>query len=140
MYLNPSPFAQRRHSAEATYTDVGVESIVHGADPHKLISLLFDGFFEATQQAKSALARGDFEQKSKSLSKAARIIDEGLRGALDLRGGAELAADLEALYAYVGMRLTQANLRNDLAMIDECQSLVQPLREAWQGIRHMVDA
>lgn len=63
-----------------------------------------------------------------------RIVDEGLRACLDLKAGGALAADLQALYAYIGQRLTQANLRNDVAALDECKRLVDPLRDAWLAI------
>ena len=42
--------------------------------------------------------------------------------ALNLQAGGALAADLHALYAYVALRLTQANLRNDDAALDECSA------------------
>ena len=45
-----------------------------------------------------------------------------------------LAADLDRLYAYVTLRLTQANLKSSEAALDECQRLLQPLREAWMSI------
>jgi flagellar protein FliS len=32
------------------------------------------------------------------------------------------------------MRLTQANLNNDAAALDECQSLLEPVRSAWAAI------
>jgi flagellar protein FliS len=32
------------------------------------------------------------------------------------------------------MRLTLANLRNDETVLDECQRLIEPLRQAWQSI------
>jgi len=32
------------------------------------------------------------------------------------------------------MRLTVANLRNDEQALEECQRLMQPLREAWAAI------
>ena len=51
-----------------------------------------------------------------------------------LCAGGNLARDLDELYTYLTMRLTLANIRNDEAMLDECQRLVQPLREAWQSI------
>ena len=50
------------------------------------------------------------------------------------RGGGPLAADLADLYAYVTLRLTHANLRNDPQALDECLALMQPLREAWASI------
>jgi flagellar secretion chaperone FliS len=38
------------------------------------------------------------------------------------------------------MRLTQANIRNDEAILDECVRLVEPLRQAWQDIGDKVAA
>jgi flagellar secretion chaperone FliS len=78
--------------------------------------------------------------KGRALSRAARIVDEGLRASLDLRDGGALAADLHALYGYLTMRLTAANLRNDEAAIEECQRLLGPLQEAWQAIGPQVNA
>ena len=60
--------------------------------------------------------------------------EEGLRAGLDLNAGGTLARDLDELYTYLTMRLTLAHIRNDEAMLDECQRLIQPLREAWQSI------
>jgi flagellar protein FliS len=38
------------------------------------------------------------------------------------------------LYGYLTLRLTIANLHNNEDALDECQRLVQPLREAWSAI------
>jgi flagellar protein FliS len=45
-----------------------------------------------------------------------------------------LAADLRDLYAYVSLRLLQANLNNDGAALDECRRLMRPIRDAWASI------
>jgi flagellar protein FliS len=95
--------------------------------------MLFDGVFEAMSQATAAIQAGNIEVKGRALSRAVRILDEGLRAALDLSAG-PLAADLRELYGYVCMRLTHANLKSDLAAIDECQRLLTPVREAWSAI------
>jgi flagellar protein FliS len=116
------------------YRQVGVQSEVGNASPHRLIALLFDGFVEAVAQARGALRGGQVETKCRAIGRAARIVDEGLRAALDLREGGALAADLSALYGYLSMRLTHANLHNDEAALAECERLIQPLREAWQAI------
>ena len=116
------------------YQNVGVETGVVDATPHKLVALLFDGFAEAIVLAKAALAAGDTEAKGREIGRAARIVEEGLKAGLDLQAGGALASDLAALYAYVGLRLTQANLKNDSGMLDECQRLMQPLRDAWRSI------
>jgi flagellar secretion chaperone FliS len=129
----PNPFAN-------AYRQVGNQTAVASASPHRLIEMLFEGAMDALAQARGALRSGQVEVKSRALSRAARIVDEGLRAALDLRDGGALAADLHALYGYLTMRLTAANLRNDEALIDECQRLLSPLQEAWQAIGPQVAA
>ncbi len=123
-----------------TYHQVGVQTMVAGASAHRLVELLFDGFINAVQRAKGAIRNNDIVAKGQAIGHAVRIIDEGLRSALNLKAGGRLAADLSDLYAYVCMRLTQANLRSDESALDECIALVAPLRDAWQAIGEHVDA
>jgi flagellar secretion chaperone FliS len=132
-----SPFASNalsRTQRGGLYQQVGVETRVNAADPHQLVLMLFDGFLEALAQGRGAMRGGHRAAKGAALGRAVRIIEEGLRAGLDLRAGGALARDLDELYAYLTMRLTLANLRDDEALLDECQRLVTPLREAWLGI------
>ena len=135
-----SPRAGRPNPFANTYRQVGNETAVSGATPHRLIEMLFEGCMDALAQAKGGLRSGQVDVKSKALSRAARIVDEGLRACLDLKGGGPLAQDLYDLYGYLTMRLTLANLRNDVAALDECQRLMEPLREAWRSIAPQVDS
>jgi flagellar secretion chaperone FliS len=128
-----SPFA-RAGAMNNAYRQVGVETSVEDASPHKLISLLFDGYMEAITQARGFMRAGQIEQKGKAIGRAARIVEEGLKASLNVAEGGALAQDLSALYAYLAQRLTLANLRNDEAMLDECVSLMEPLRQAWREI------
>ena len=140
MFSEASPFAPRRAaSAASAYHQVGVQTGAATASPHKLVAMLFDGFMASLAQAQGALASGDVAAKCAAMSRAVRIVEEGLRGALDLQQGGELAANLNDLYAYVALRLTQANLRNDPALIEECKQLIEPLRDAWATIGPQVE-
>lgn len=121
--LSPNPY-------QRTAAEIGVAA----ADPHQLITMLFDGFTAAVAEARGALRRHDVTQKCSALTRAVRIVDEGLRAALDMGAGGELARDLGQLYDYVSRRLTEANLRNDEALLDECLRLMQPVHEAWIAI------
>ena len=133
MYGNmSSPFAARNQSA-TLYAKVGLETDVQAASPHRLVAMLFDGVFDAMSQASLAIQAGNVELKGRALTRAVRILDEGLRAGLDLSAG-QLAADLRELYGYVCMRLTQANLKSDAGAIEECQRLLTPVREAWTTI------
>ncbi|HEY0954440.1 MAG TPA: flagellar export chaperone FliS [Roseateles sp.] len=127
-----SPFAARNQRA-TLYAKVGLETDVQAASPHRLVAMLFDGVFDAMAQATQAIQTGNVELKGRALSRAVRILDEGLRAGLDMSAG-QLAMDLRELYGYICMRLTQANLKSDLAAIDECQRLLAPVREAWGAI------
>jgi len=128
-----SPFGRSFAMAQA-YRTIGVETSVSGASPHRLVELLFDGFMDAVSRARGLMRDGDIEGKGKAIGRAARIVEEGLKAGLNLDAGGELAADLQALYDYVTVRLTQANLRSDEKLLDECVALIEPLRSAWKAI------
>lgn len=129
----PSPVSARRQLG-GLYQQVGLETQLAGASPHHLVAMLFDGYMEALAQARGAMRAGQIEIKGRAIGRALGIVQEGLRAGLDLKVGGSLARDLDDLYAYIAGRLTLANLRNDEAMLDECQRLVQPLRDAWASI------
>ena len=138
-----SPFAPRPTAAQrpgGLYSQVGTETRVAGATPHQLVALLFEGYMEALAQARGALRTGQRAEKGLALGRTVRIVEEGLRAGLDLRGGGPLARDLDDLYRYLTRRLTLANLRDDEAAIDECRRLVLPLQEAWAAIGPGVDS
>jgi flagellar protein FliS len=143
MYASPftTPHAGGRNAAPRAhlYSRVGVETGVLDASPHKLVAMLFDGYFESLVRAKAALAAGQTEVKCAEIGRAVRIIEEGLKASLDLSAGGGLAADLAELYAYVTLSLTRANLRGDAALLDECRDLIKPLHEAWLSIAPQVD-
>jgi flagellar protein FliS len=139
MFSTPA-MAHRTQQFANAYRQVGNETGVSGADPHKLVAMLFDGCVDAITQARGAMREGQIEAKGKAIVRAVRIIDEGLRACLNLSAGGTLAQDLHDLYGYLVMRLTMANLRNDEAGLDECQRLIAPLREAWMSIAGQVAA
>jgi flagellar protein FliS len=129
----------RQQQFAGLYAQVGVHTGVSAATPHRLVSMLFEGFSEAVVQAKGAMRAGQVEAKGRHVTRAVRIIDEGLKAALNLNAGGPLAADLSDLYAYTTLRLTQANVRNDEKLLDECLQLIQPLHEAWLAIAAQVE-
>lgn len=124
-----SPFG-RSNAYQAVQVGTGVD----GASPHQLIAMLYDGLIDCIAQARGAIRNRKIEDKGRAISRAVRIVDEGLKAGLNLKEGGALAAQLNELYAYIALRLTQANLRNDEAALDECVQLIEPLRSAWAEI------
>lgn len=120
------------------YQNVSVESSVMGADPHKLIQMLFHGALLEIASARSEILRKDTAAKGKSISKAIAIIGDGLNASLDKKVGGELALNLSSLYEYMVFRLVDANLKNDISILDEVARLLAELKSAWDSIRPQV--
>ncbi|MBH9552752.1 flagellar export chaperone FliS [Inhella gelatinilytica] len=139
MYGTASPFASRHQRPNNVYSRVGLETEVHSASPHRLIAMLFEGLFTALAQAQGALEAQQRELKAHALSRAVRILDEGLKAGLDLEAGGELARQLHELYSYASLRLVQANARDDGAALQEVRLLLEPVRDAWSAIAPQVE-
>lgn len=129
--MHANRFGSTRDFA-ASYRSVGVDTGVASADPHRLITMLFDGALERIARARAALTRGDVAARCMAIGGAIRIVQEGLRAAL--RPGGELAANLDALYDYVGRRLLEANARASDAMLAEAAQLLDTVRDGWVRI------
>lgn len=135
MHAPTTPTASAAGKAlSGMYQRVGVETGIDAASPHRLVVMLFDGFIESIARARGAMRDRNPEAKGRAITRAVRIVDEGLKAALDRKAGGALAHDLSDLYDYVVLRLTQANLNNDEALLDECQRLLEPVRDAWVQI------
>lgn len=131
MFAQSNPFrAPAAQVLSSFYRQVGVHTGVEAANPHQLVLMLFDGLLESIVRARGALEAGDIESKGLAISRAARIVDEGLKAPLNPMAG-EIATNLSNLYTYVSMRLMQSHLRNDIEPLDECRRLIEPLRDAW---------
>ena len=114
------------------YQKVSLESAVMSASPHQLIVMLFDGALSALVRAKLFMEQGAIPEKGKALSHAINIIDSGLKTALDTSEEDELTTNLIALYEYMVRSLLHANLRNDIAAIEEVERLLGNIADAWK--------
>ena len=128
-----TPFNRPQHFANA-YRQIGVETGVSSASPHHLVLMLYDGFLESVSRARAAMASGVIETKCHQISRAVRILEEGLIAGLDMQSGGEIAQNLRNLYRYAVAQLTRSNLRNDPALLQEVDRLIRPLRDAWASI------
>ncbi|GAB3505008.1 flagellar export chaperone FliS [Pseudoxanthomonas daejeonensis] len=125
-------YGSSRHFAEQ-YRKTGVSAKVNEADPHRLISLLFEGAGQRIRRAQACLAQGDPAHKGKAIGEACAIIGH-LNGSLDHEAGGEVASNLSALYDYIVRRLIEANLHNDRAALSESLDLLGEIESAWNAI------
>jgi flagellar protein FliS len=115
-----------------SYADVGVETQVMSATPERLITLLYTAARAAIGQARIHMEQGNSSGRALAISKAIRLVDEGLKQALDLDAGGEVAANLDNLYDFVLRTLINANLKADAALLETADTLLAQLQEAWQ--------
>ncbi|EJL84155.1 flagellar biosynthetic protein FliS [Herbaspirillum sp. CF444] len=126
-------FGTMQRGANA-YANIGVETGVVAASPHKLITMLFDGALVAIAMGQKYMSAGDIKKKGESITQAILIIESGLRASLNKNVGGEIALNLDALYEYMGRRLFAANVENSQDILEEVHGLLDGLRDAWEAI------
>jgi flagellar protein FliS len=119
--------------ASNAYRRIATESAALGADRHQLIALLFSASLASISQARIALSRRDIGAKAVASSKAIRLVDEGLKVAVD-RSAGTIGESLFQLYDYCARRLLHAHLRHDDAAYAEVASLLGQIDDAWRSI------
>lgn len=115
------------------YQQTDTYSSVIYADPHSLITKMFDGAVKRIAQAKGSIERNDIANKGLLIGKAIDII-ASLDACLDKGKGGELAANLSSLYEYMNLSLAKANIHNDPEKLDEVIKLILEIKSAWVQI------
>lgn len=115
-----------RNTAYQTYTqnNINIES------PHKLITMLYEGILRFIFRAKKAIDEGDIQNRVYFLNKTNAIFFE-LINSLDMSQG-EISYYLNGLYGRQIQLISQANLENNKAPLDEVVNVTRELLEAWR--------
>ncbi len=122
-----------KQSGMQQYKKMSVQGGVDSATPHRLIQMLMEGVLEKIATAKFHMEKNEIASKGENISVAISIID-GLRVSLDKSTGGEIAQNLDDLYEYMGRILLQANLKNDVRLLDEVAGLLNEIKSAWDAI------
>lgn len=102
--------------------------------PAEMVLMLYDGAIRFLKSAVYELIENqDISEKAVLIEKAVNIIAY-LQSCLDREKGGEIAVNLDRLYEYMMIQLTEANLKNDVDKIDHVIKLLQPIRDAWAEI------
>ena len=141
MFASTHSSGRPNHGAmSGLYRQVGISTSVDNASSHRLVAMLYDGLLESLAEARGAIRNKDIEAKCRALTRASRIVDEGLKGGLNVTGSGTIGQGLNDLYTYISHRLLHANMRSDVAAVEECSRLIEPLRDAWSQIGAQVAA
>jgi flagellar protein FliS len=115
------------------YKKGNIKQDIASADPHKITLMLMQGALDRMAYGKGCIERRDFEGKAEHLSRINSIL-MNLRDTLDREVGGEFSENLYALYDYMIQRVTDANIQNDLNIMDEVINLLLPIKTAWASI------
>jgi flagellar secretion chaperone FliS len=116
------------------YRELGLETQINNATPHRLIQMLMEGALERLVAAQSAMERGDTAAKGALIGKALAIIS-GLRSSLDMSiEETHLPENLDNLYDYMARRLLEASTFNKVDLVAEVVGLLRTVKSGWDGI------
>lgn len=120
-------------AAMRQYQTVNVNAQAATASPQRLIQMLMEGGLTRMAQARGAMERDQLALKGEMIGKAIAIVG-GLREGLNLQEGGEIASNLDALYQYMSMRLSEANVKNDVVILEEVMGLLREVKSGWDAI------
>ncbi len=130
MYVAKGQFG----AARARYQQVDVVSRVEGADPHALVTILYEELLKALDAMAVAAARKDFTQRGEKQARALRLLT-GLETSLDFEQGGDLAVGLARVYREARRLVIAASRENDARKIAEAREMLSGVAEAWAQIR-----
>ncbi|MCM3611979.1 flagellar export chaperone FliS [Planococcus sp. MERTA32b] len=111
------------------------QNSVTTASPQELTLMLYNGCLKFIKLAKRAMDEGKIEEKNTNLIKAQAIIQEFQ---ITLDRDIEISEGLAQLYEYINFRLIEANMKNDLAILEDAETQVKELRDTWKEAMALV--
>lgn len=107
------------------------QNSVTTASPGELTLMLYNGCLKFINQAKKAIADKNIEAKNTNIQKAQNIIRELM---VTLNMDLEVSKNMMSLYDYMNRQLIEANLKSDIAILDEVEGLVTEFRDTWKEV------
>ncbi|AWE06407.1 flagellar protein FliS [Lysinibacillus sp. 2017] len=107
------------------------QNSVTTASPGELTLMLYNGCLKFLNRAKIAIADKNIEERNYYIQRSQAIIGE-LMSTLNM--DIEISKQMLPLYDYMNRRLTDANIKNDVAIIEEVEVLVTEFRDTWKEV------
>ncbi|WP_064093077.1 flagellar export chaperone FliS [Rossellomorea aquimaris] len=104
---------------------------VNTASPGELTLMLYNGSLKFIHLAKKAIEDKNIELRNTNIQKIQAIIQELM---VTLNTDLEISQNLMSLYDYVNHRLTEANIKNDVAILEEVEGLISEFRDTWKEV------
>ncbi|MBT2659650.1 flagellar export chaperone FliS [Bacillus sp. ISL-45] len=107
------------------------QNSVNTASPGELTLMLYNGCLKFIHQAKKAIGEKNIQDKNNSILRAQDIIRELM---VTLNPDIEVGKQMMSMYDYMLRRLVEANIQNDLEILDEVEGLVTEFRDTWKQV------
>lgn len=101
------------------------------ASPGELTLMLYNGCLKFIKQAKKAIEENKTEEKHNNIIKAQNIINELM---VTLNMDIEISHNMMQLYDYINTRLIEANMKNEISILDEVEGYVVEFRATWKEV------
>jgi len=110
------------------------ENQITSSTSEETVLMLYDGAIRFLRSAMHEIREnGNIPAKAVLIEKIVKILDY-LQSCLDTEKGGTIAENLNRLYDYMQIKLTQANLRNDISTMEEVLGLLLTVREGWNDL------
>jgi flagellar secretion chaperone FliS len=107
------------------------QNSVSTASPGELTLMLYNGCLNFLNKAKLAIRENNIQERNTNLQKAQRIIQELM---VTLNQDYEIAKQMMIMYEYMNRRLIEANINNDLSIVEEVEGFVTEFRDTWKEV------
>jgi flagellar secretion chaperone FliS len=103
---------------------------VNYASREQLLLMLLDGAVKFSKIGRQAIVDKDLKKAHENLVKTQNIFYE-LMATLDVKSGGEWAKGLMSIYDFIVRRLSGANIKKDVEIMNEIIPLIEDVRDTW---------
>ncbi|MBU5483071.1 flagellar export chaperone FliS [Clostridium sp. MSJ-11] len=104
---------------------------VNFASKEQLLLMLLDGAVKFSKIAKNAIVEKDVKKAHENIIKTENIFYE-LVASLDVERAGSWGGSLVQIYEFIIQRLVDANIKKDVAIMDEVIPLIEEVRDTWE--------
>lgn len=105
------------------------ENAINTATPEELTLMLYDGALKFANRAAMAIEKKNYTDANTFIQKTKDIIRE-LQITLNMKY--DISKQLYDAYEYIHYRLTQANIKKDLDILNDCIEHIRLFRDTWK--------
>lgn len=103
---------------------------VNHASKEQLLLMLLDGAVKFAKMGRQAIIDKKIQRAHESLTRTQDIFYE-LMATLDVNAGGDWTKHLMGIYEFITKRLSDANMKKDVEVMNEVIPLIENIRDTW---------